>query len=185
MCCVEEVIQGLIDAAVASKSSARKQTYSISTSDIHFKSAKSMHSDTILCDNESGTLHLSKDIAQAFPGLGTVINMAAEGELELSDEFLQELYNVNCRVDDVGKVNNELQQRWREMDTKVGELQSSFHTLKKEAESEIHHVRQYEMIDNLLLHKFPPPSVQMTSLEFCQYVANELKKFLTCMNYSA
>ena len=170
---LKDVIKCMIEAAVSSKSINKcNKPNSIHTSNITFKSATS-----ITLSNEDGEVNaLSQPEAAVhnIPGLDAFLDMTVNGELELSDEFLRELYNVNSRVDTVNKACNELQVRWCEVDQKCHELDKSLKALKKEVIADLNRVKQYQMIDNVLFHKFTLPTVQMTSLEFSQYVAEQI-----------
>ena len=171
------VMQKLIEATILSQK--KKKTCSISTDDITFKSAKSIPSiQSISSDNESGSCTTPTTISPLVPGLDTFMEMASRGDIEISDEFLRELYNVNCRVDTVSKVSSELQERWCAIDEKVSQLESSIANLKNNLKGEFNYVKQYQMIDNLLVHNFPFPPEKMSSLNFCKYVADQFNVLL-------
>ena len=170
------VMQKLIEATILSQK--KKGTCSISTDDITFKSAKSIPSiQHISSDCESGSC-TATTISPLVPGLDTFMEMASRGDIEISDEFLRELYNVNCRVDTVSKVSSELQERWCGIDEKVSQLESSIANLKNNLKGEFNYVKQYQMIDNLLAHNFPFPREKMSSLDFCKYVADQFNILL-------
>lgn len=177
---LREVIQSMINAAVSSKKSSAPK--SIATSDIVFKSAKSVRSiqaiesnnDDMLCD----TITQENVPVQGISGMEEFINLASTGEIEFSDAFIKELYNVNCRVDAVNRVSSNLQERWCSLEQKVSQLESSIVNLKNDLKVEFNYVKQYQMVDNLIAHKFPLPTVMMTSLEFCKYVADQFNILL-------
>ena len=60
-----------------------------------------------------------------------------------------------------------LQQRWFEIDAIINKIKLDIISIK-----------QYQKIDNLLLHSFPLPNVQLSSLEFSQYVAIQLNELI-------
>ena len=139
---LREVIQSMINAAVSSKKSSAPK--SIATSDIVFKSAKSVRSiqaiesnnDDMLCD----TITQENVPVQGISGMDEFINLASTGEIEFSDAFIKELYNVNCRVDAVNRVSSNLQERWCSLEQKVSQLESSIVNLKNALKVEFNYV---------------------------------------------
>ena len=93
---------------------------------------------------------------------------AAEGKLDLTDEFIQQLYDINSRIDKVNTVASDLQKKWSELDGGLKLLIDDVENLK-----------QYTKKESLLLHNFPlPPSNVVTSLQYSMYVAKQLNTFL-------
>ena len=135
-----------------------------------FKSTKSVESiDHISTDGTSAldtTLTPVEDLPEEQL-MEKFLLLSDSGKLDLSDEFKQELYRVNSRIDSLDQISSGLQQRWFEIDATIDKIKLDIISIK-----------QYQMIDNLLLHSFPLPNVQMTSLEFSQYVATELNALI-------
>ena len=96
------------------------------------------------------------------------LKSAAEGKLDLNDEFIQQLYDINSRIDKVNSVASNLQNKWSELDGGLKLLIDDVENLK-----------QYTKKESLLLHNFPlPPSNVVTSLQYSMYVAKQLNTFL-------
>ena len=105
-----------------------------------------------------------------------IASMIGVGKVSFSDQLLQELYVANTRIDANIKVGAELQKRWSELESTVTFIKGELAKLIKEILS----IKQYQKIDNLLLHNFslPPNSNSMSSLEFSKYVAKQLNILL-------
>ena len=101
------------------------------------------------------------------PDIEKFIDLTREGKLDITDELMGELYSTNVRVDAVSEVADGLQIKWSEIDTAL-----------KTIKSDIEAIRQYIKIENLLLHNFRIPPKGYTSLQYSEYVANELNKYL-------
>ena len=150
----------------SSKSSSSSDSSCTTKSFNTRKSIKSIHS--ISSDGKT----INPDVGNHehdTPSLDDCLSMATRGELDFSDEVMKELYAVNTRVDTLNAISNNIQGRWSELD-------SSINRLKKDIIS----IKQYQKIDNLLLHNFILPSnfQAMTSLEFSDYVAKQLNTLL-------
>ena len=163
----------MLSAAVSSRKSKKSSTncsdrLSIYTSDITFKSAKSNKSSIPDDENFPPTV-VPDDLLQTSPNLQDFIDMSSKGELDFSDTFMKELYAINSRLDTACKVSSEIQQRWCELEHKVNVCEKSLTKLREDLKIEFNHVKQYQMIDNLLFHKFILPTATMSSLEFSQY----------------
>ena len=116
----------------------------------------------IISDGESGISDGTPN-----PDFDTFIKLAKEGKIDFTDELLKEIYNTNARIDAINEVANTLQDKWSEIDTTINIIKS-----------EINDIKQYIKIENLLLHKFPLPPKGYTSLQYSQYVADLLNKYL-------
>ena len=99
--------------------------------------------------------------------LDTFLDMSSKGELDLSDEFKKECYCVKTRIDALDEISAGLQERWFEIETTISKIKNDIVSIK-----------QYQRIDNLLLHNFRLPASKMTSLQFCMYVAKQLNLLL-------
>ena len=80
---------------------------------------------------------------------------------------MQQLYEINTRIDTVNSVANNLQQKWSELDNVI-----------KFILDELADVKQYLMKESLLLHNFPLPPRNITSLEYSMYVADQINEKL-------
>ena len=72
------------------------------------------------------------------------LTSAAEGKLDLTDEFIQQLYDINSRIDKVNTVASDLQKKWSELDGGLKLLIDDVENLK-----------QYTKKESLLLHNIP------------------------------
>ena len=168
-------VKNIIAAVIASKSKVEgsvchgdgttESSCSSKTSVNTVKSLNSVHEiinsdEAIIRDGESSA-------SDGIPELNNFIEMVNTGKIDCTDELLGELYNVNVRVDTVTEVANNLQHKWCEIDTAINTIKT-----------EINDIKQYIKIENLLLHNFPPPPKEFTSLQYSQYVANLLNKYL-------
>ena len=142
---------------IGSESSTCSSTSTIKT----IKSVESIH---VIADDSDDEETNKVDI----PHLDEFLSMVDEGQIDISDELMKEMFNVNTRVDALNEVSSDLQKRWCELDTSVN----------KEITTTINNINQYFKIDNLLLHKFPIPPKRMSSLQFSQYVADYLNYIL-------
>lgn len=95
------------------------------------------------------------------------IAKANEGKLDLNDVFMQQLYEINARIDELNAVVSDLQEQWCKVDD----------TLKLLI-NEIENLKQYTFKESLLLHNFPLPPPNLTSLQYSMYVADKLNSFL-------
>ena len=141
---------------IGSESSTCSSTSTIKT----IKSVESIH---VIADDSDDEETNKVDI----PHLDEFLSMVDEGQIDISDELMKEMFNVNTRVDALNEVSSDLQKRWCELDTSVKEITTT-----------INNINQYFKIDNLLLHKFPIPPKRMSSLQFSQYVADYLNYIL-------
>lgn len=95
------------------------------------------------------------------------LSSAAEGNLDLNDEIIQQLHEVNVRIDELSVVAKNLQEKWSELDA----------TLKYIID-EIENLKQYTKKESLLLHDFPLPPANISSLQYSMFVTEQLNKFL-------
>ena len=127
-------------------------------------------------DDDDNTLLANDDyIKEDIPGLTKLLNLLSEGKLVLSKEVLQQMQELSVRVDAASKEANELQGRLRSLDSDVRELDKKLERLQQELER----LKQYLKLENLLFHNFPPPQTKnMSSLQFCMYMAEQINYFL-------
>ena len=170
-------LKNIIAAAMTSRSKAvdRKSNGADSESTCSSKTSmntvKSIDSVEISrsCDDSSsdGKNGMSENGIIPDLDLEKFIALTREGKIDISDELLGELYNTNVRVDAVTELADGLQIKWCEIDTAINTIKSDIDAIK-----------QYIKIENLLLHNFRLPPKGYTSLQYSEYVANELNKFL-------
>ena len=113
--------------------------------------------------------------------LESFVSMPGTGDLELSDQFMKELYELNSKVDAVNAVSSTIQNRWSEIDSSIAAIKSSIDEIKNDVannKTEIAGLKQYFKIDNLLCHNFPLPSEKLTSLQFSVYIAEQINRML-------
>lgn len=92
---------------------------------------------------------------------------AAEGKLDLTDEIMKQLHQINVRIDELNTVANNLQAKWCELDNTLQLIIN-----------EIENLKQYTKKESLLLHNFPLPPANISSLQYSMFVTEQLNKFL-------
>ena len=146
-------------------------------------SSKKSSKDNDLNDNESSSKIVAdgkdEEIAQYqmadassmkeddIPGLSTIMSLISEGKVSISEEVFKELNLLNAKADANSEEASNLQARWSALD-------ASIKTLKKEIED----INQYFRYDDLLLHNFPPPPRGLSSIEFSQFIAEQINYFV-------
>ena len=117
------LMKRMLTAAVSKpkKGNTSEGSSSTNSSSTYYKSVKSVESikeivsdDTLIDDISSQSL------------LDDFISMSENGKLDLSDEFIKELYNVNSRIDAVSNVSSEIQKRWSELDSSIFQIKSDY-----------------------------------------------------------
>ena len=175
------LLNNMLSAAVMSTNSNQLSTEenpdtvsvfsdSTSSSSRSFKSNKSVESIDHISTDGTSTLDTTLTPVEDLPEeqlMKKFLSLSDSGKLDLSDEFKQELYKVNSRIDSLDQISGVLQQRWFEIDAIINKIKLDIISIK-----------QYQKIDNLLLHSFPLPNVKMSSLEFSQYVATQLNELI-------
>ena len=164
---LKKFVGNLITAAVTSNDEKASSKSSNSSSNVTVKTTKSVESVQAILDD-------SINVDEKIPSIEDFIAMTTEGKINITDEFLKELYDANSRIDAVTEEGLKLQQRWSELDTLIKDIKKDIINIK----SDINAIKQYFKIDNLLLHNFRIPYNKLSSLEFCIYVAHQINNLL-------
>lgn len=111
--------------------------------------------------------HNIVNLGDQIPGLNNLLSLLSKGKVVLSEEVIQQLNGINIQLKALSEASSTLQDRW-------SALESAITTLKKETNE----IKQYIKFDNLLLHKFPRPNTELSSLEFSHFIAQQLNYFI-------
>ena len=107
---------------------------------------------------------------EQFPGLKKLLDKISEGKAVISENMLQKLNELTLAVKANSEVSSNLQERWVDLENSV-----------KEQDKKIERQDQYMKFDNLLLHKFPRPSRNLSSLQFSCFIADQINYFLPAL----
>ena len=143
------------------------------------KSVESIQEIVVTSDDEdyhepmnSDEANLESEIEKKIPGMKKLMGLISQGEVVISSEILNEMKELNIKMNAISKVSGELQERWAALDSKL-----------VEHERELNDIKQYIKSDNLLLHKFFIPSGNLSSLQFCYQIAQQINYFLPQLSY--
>ena len=109
----------------------------------------------------------SDEEVEDIPGLKKLLQLMSNGEIQMPDEVLKQLNKLSTKIQALTELSNEMQLRYDELNNSV-----------KEQKKENDRIHQYIMLDNLLLHKFPKPPNNLSSLQFSLYIAHQINCFL-------
>ena len=126
----------------------------------------------------------------------------SEGKLEISKEVFADLSNLKSQIDKVWESNDCMRGRIAALEYAVEEQQADLVKQKQEIENhekeltdqkkdlskckedldklrkDHDDLKQYIKFDNLLFHTWPFPRSYLSSLEFSQYMADSINRFL-------
>ena len=107
--------------------------------------------------------------AEEIPGMKKFLSLLQRGEIKLSTEVMNQLTELNIKVDAVNDVSAQLQEKWSEIDSAI-----------KVCQKEILELKQYIMMDDLLFHNFhlPKNHENMSSLQFSYFMACQINYYL-------
>ena len=93
------------------------------------------------------------------------LECVACNELDVSDDFIKQLYDINSELDELRNTNRTITQRLKDLDDYITFIQA-----------QINNILQYFKRDNILLHNFELPPKHFTSLQYSKYCADLLNK---------
>ena len=152
----------------SNESSCSKSTTLIAN--VSLESVKEIHTDDDENTDPESEFATStpKTIAlEDIPGLGKLLHQISQKELKISADTLEHLKVLNNRIDEIQKTSSELQERC-----------SNLNFIIKELSKELNNIKQYIKLDNLLFHKFDLPSQELSSLQFSQFMAQQINYYL-------
>ena len=145
---IKNMMVTLLQAAVSPVKPISKSSALTTSPDSSLTSIQEIsNDDETVVSNEGNSITCASDLEQSKL-MQSFLTSAAEGKLDLTDEFIQQLYDINSRIDKVNTVASDLQKKWSELDGGLKLLIDDVENLK-----------QYTKKESLLLHNFPlPPS---------------------------
>lgn len=176
------LLEAAVSAAAASPSEASPNTEKSITESVSSSCVTTVVDDAITVVSSSPAIPSNSDAITAGPSVPLVptinndveipllqnfLKCAADGKIDLTDDFCQQLYNINTRIDEVNSVVNDLQQKWSELDSSLRNIIE-----------DIENIKQYLMKESLLLHDFPLPPSNSNSLQYSMFVADKINEYL-------
>ena len=101
------------------------------------------------------------------PEVKMLLSLMSEGKVVLSEKVRQQLDNLNTQIKCLTEATSNLQDRWSALDSAIKELKKLANDLQ-----------QYIKSDNLLFHNFKLPNRQLSSLEFSNYMVQQINYLL-------
>ena len=163
------VAKAVVEAAGASNANTRHGGEGDDESTTVNTSLESIK-DISVTDDEEEVIEDNEEVIEDIRGLSKFLALVDEGKIKYSesDNMMKELNKLSLESDAANKLASDLKER-------LVSLESTLKTLK----NDVHDIRQYLKRDNLLLHKFNlPKNRNMSSLEFCHFIAQQINYFL-------
>ena len=163
----QNALVSIVKAAIASAEENNIDASTATDENVSNLSLESIqHIDTSYEDDD-----VSDDestLVEEVPGLKRLLKLINQGKVKIHSDGLNELNKLNLKLEAASKVSNDLQDR-------LCALENS----KKEHERKMNDQEQYLKLEDLLFHKFPfPYNKNLSSLQFCHYMAEQINYFL-------